>query len=65
MKAAQIREFRDDELTEKLEELQKRLFELRVQSVTEKIEDTCAKRNVRRDIARVRTIIKERQREGQ
>ncbi|MBN1125707.1 MAG: 50S ribosomal protein L29 [Sedimentisphaerales bacterium] len=64
MKAAQLRELRDDELTEKLDELQKRLFELRVQSVTEKMEDTCAKRNVRRDIARVRTIIKERQRKG-
>lgn len=61
MKVSQIRELRDDELTQQLEELERRLFEIRAQAVTEKIEDSCARRNVRRDIARIKTIMRERQ----
>jgi len=61
MKGSEIRELRDDELALRLEELERRLFEIRAQSVTEKIADSCAKRNVRRDIARVKTIMRERQ----
>jgi large subunit ribosomal protein L29 len=61
MKASEIRELRDDELVLRLEELERRLFEIRAQSVTEKIADSCARRNVRRNIARIKTIMKERQ----
>lgn len=49
-----------DELNVKMGELEKHLFDLRSQSVTEKLENTKAIINVRRDIARIKTIMRER-----
>jgi large subunit ribosomal protein L29 len=46
-----------DELESKLEELERHLFDLRSQAVTEKLENSKAVINVRRDIARVKTIM--------
>ena len=60
MKAKQYREMGIDELEGELEELQKHLFDLRAQAVTEKLENSKAIINTRRDIARVKTIIRER-----
>ena len=60
MKAQQYREMNSNELEDTLEELQRHLFDLRSQAVTEKLENSKAVVNVRRDIARVRTIIRER-----
>ena len=60
MKAKQYREMAAGELTGKLEELQKSLFELRSQSVTEKLENSHAVGNVKRDIARINTILNEK-----
>jgi large subunit ribosomal protein L29 len=59
MKAKQFREMSSDELVEQLEEKQKHLFDLRSQAVTEKLENCKAVINTRRDIARLKTIIKE------
>jgi large subunit ribosomal protein L29 len=64
MKALQLRELRPDELTEKLEDLHKKLFSLRAQAVTEKLENTNAVKNVRRDIARVKTLMRESELKG-
>jgi large subunit ribosomal protein L29 len=50
---------RSDELGDKLASLQKQLFSLRAQAVTEKIENVNAAKNIRRDIARIRTILRE------
>lgn len=61
MKAKQYREMAVGELSGKLEELQKSLFELRSQAVTEKLENCHAVKNVRRDIARINTILNEKQ----
>ena len=60
MKARQYREMNIDELEDKLEELKKHLFELRAQAVTEKLENSKSVINVRRDIARLNTVIRER-----
>ena len=60
MKAKQYREMAAGELSGKLEELQKSLFELRSQSVTEKLENSHAVSNVKRDIARINTILNEK-----
>jgi len=60
MKAQQYREMSPDELESKLEELEKHLFDLRSQAVTEKLENSKAIINNRRDIARVKTIMQER-----
>ena len=60
MKAQHYREMIADELESKLEELQRHLFDLRSQAVTEKLENSKAVTNVRRDIARIITVIRER-----
>lgn len=59
MKAQQYREMSPDELEGKLQELQRHLFDLRSQAVTEKLENSKAVVNVRRDIARLKTIIRQ------
>ena len=60
MKAQHYREMRPDELSSKLEELKRHLFDLRCQSVTEKLENSKAVTNIRRDIARLKTVMRER-----
>jgi len=59
MKAQNYREMSHDELDDKLQELQRHLFDLRSQAATEKLENSKAAANVRRDIARLKTIIRE------
>ncbi len=60
MKAQHYREMSQDEVESKLEELQRRLFDLRSQAVTEKLENSKAALNVKRDIARLKTIMREK-----
>jgi len=60
VKAKQVREMTGDELQSSLADMEKRLFELRSQAVTEKLENSKAIINVRRDIARIRTVLRER-----
>jgi large subunit ribosomal protein L29 len=60
MKAQQYREMGPDELKEKLEELERHLFDLRTQAVTEKLENPKSVTNVRRDIARIKTVLHEK-----
>ena len=61
MKAQLYREMNPDELVIKLEELEKHVFDLSSQSVTEKIENNKAIKNAKRDIARIRTVMREKQ----
>ncbi len=65
MKATQIRELRSDERQEKLDECQRKLFELRCQAVTENLENRHAIRDIRRDIARLKTIMRQEELKGQ
>jgi len=60
MKAQQYREMSPDEFDDKLQELRRQLFDLRSQAVTEKLENSKAIINVRREIARLKTIMRER-----
>jgi large subunit ribosomal protein L29 len=60
MKVQHYREMTPDELEGRLEELQRHLFDLRAQAVTEKLENSKAVINVRRDIARIKTVMRER-----
>lgn len=62
MKAKDYHEMSTDELDDRLGELERNLFDLRTQAVTEKLENSKAIRNIRRDIARLKTIICERNR---
>ena len=59
MKAQNYREMSPDELEHKLEDLQKQLFDLKAQSVTEKIENSRLLTNTRREIARIKTVLRE------
>lgn len=65
MKPSEIRDMRPDERAEKLGEMKKHLFNLRSQAVTENLENRHAIRNARRDIARIKTIIRQEQVKGQ
>ena len=61
MKAGELREFTDEELQRKGQELVEELFNLRFQLATGQIENVGRLTAVRRDIARVKTIQRERQ----
>jgi large subunit ribosomal protein L29 len=60
MKATELREQSDDELQSKLTELVEERFRLRFRSATEAIENPMRFRALRRDIARIRTVLRER-----
>jgi ribosomal protein L29 len=55
MKAKEVHKLSDEEIKAETQRLRQRLFELRTQGVTEKIQDTSQFRAVRKDIARVLT----------
>ena len=61
MKASNLKEMSTEELELKLEEIQRHLFGLRSQAVTEKLENTMSVANTKRDVARIKTIIRQRQ----
>ncbi len=55
-----LRQKDPEALQQELSTLQRELFDLRQQSVTQKIEDTSKSRRTRRNIARVKTIMKQK-----
>jgi large subunit ribosomal protein L29 len=61
-KIADLRPKTDDELTDQLAELQKEAFNLRFQAASGQLEDTARVRIVRRDIARIKTLLNDRRR---
>lgn len=61
MKAKEIRELSVEELEVKLVELKKDLFNLRLQLATNQLENPTRIADVKRDIARVNTILREHQ----
>ena len=60
MKANEIRELSVDDVKARLEELVKERFNLRFRSATESIENPMRFRHIRRDIARLQTILREK-----
>ena len=60
MKAVEIRKLSESELNKKLFDLQSELFNLRFQMATGQLENPAAIGNVKKDIARVKTIQTER-----
>lgn len=61
MKAQEIRKLSDQELNNKLDSLKEELFNLRFQAATGQIENFASIGAVKQDIARVKTIITERE----
>ncbi len=62
MKASDVRAKTDDELAGDLDNLGKEIFNLRFQRANGQLENTARVRQVRRDIARIKTILGERRR---
>jgi large subunit ribosomal protein L29 len=60
MKAGDIRVKTEDELTSELDNLSKEIFNLRFQRANGQLENTARVRQVRRDIARIKTVLGER-----
>jgi large subunit ribosomal protein L29 len=60
-KAADIRELSDDEIRDQLTQKQEELFRLRFRSATQQLENPALIKSLRRDVARMRTILRERE----
>jgi large subunit ribosomal protein L29 len=60
MKASQFRDQTAEELQDKERELSEQLFALRLQKVTGQLEKPARVREVRRDLARVMTVLREK-----
>lgn len=65
MRARQLRELRDEELQQQLAQATEERFRLKFRSATEAIEDPSRLRALRREIARIRTVMRERARGAQ
>jgi large subunit ribosomal protein L29 len=64
MKTKEIREKSSEQLNVELAEKTRHLFDLRTKSVTEKLEDTSQLGKAKRDIARIKTILRQRETEA-
>jgi large subunit ribosomal protein L29 len=61
MKTKEIRELTDAEAQAKLRDLRQEMFNLRLQQQTARLERASRIREVRRDVARLETVLRERQ----
>ena len=65
MKAKEIKEMTNDELVAKLAQLKEELFNLRFRHATGQLENPNVLNGVKKDIARVKTVIRERELKAQ
>jgi len=65
MTAAEIRDMTEDEMRGRMAELQEELFRLRFRSATQQLESTALLGALRRDVARLKTILRQRELAGQ
>ena len=64
MKVIDVRAKTDDELAEQLDVFGREIFNLRFQRANGQLENTARVRQVRRDIARIKTVLGERRRKA-
>lgn len=64
MKPSEVREYTNEELRERVAELKEERFRLRFQSSLMEIENPALLGTLRKDIARIMTVLNEREREG-
>jgi large subunit ribosomal protein L29 len=60
MKAADLRELTTEELQAKLKELEEEVFNLKFQVASQQLENTARLKDSRRDIARLKTVMREK-----
>ena len=61
MKAKELKNLSVEDLNKKLNELKKDLFMLRMQHATDQLDNPMQLANVKKDIARIKTIIREKE----
>ncbi|MDO5715229.1 MAG: 50S ribosomal protein L29 [Tissierellia bacterium] len=61
MKTKEIRQLSSEELNKKVNELKNELFNLRFRLATGQLDNPSSIKNVKKDIARVKTILRERE----
>lgn len=61
MKAVELREMSYNELVEQLGESKEELFNLRFQLATNQLDNTTRIRDIKRDIARIRTVMSQQE----
>jgi large subunit ribosomal protein L29 len=64
MKASQLRDLTQPELEAKATELRGELFSARIKKATGQLENNALLRKLRRDVARVQTVLRQRQEAG-
>jgi large subunit ribosomal protein L29 len=64
MKAAEIRELTTDDLRVRVQDLDDQLFRLRIQKSMGQLEAPAKVRQVRRDLARMKTILREKEQQA-
>jgi large subunit ribosomal protein L29 len=60
VKVEKIRELKSEELQTRVEELEEEIFRARIQKETGQLDHMGKVRNLRRDLARVKTVLRER-----
>jgi large subunit ribosomal protein L29 len=63
--APEIRDMTDGEIQDRIEQLQEERFRLRFRSATQQLENPMLLRNLRRDISRLKTVLRERELQNQ
>ncbi len=61
MRAEEIREMSNDDIAARIRDLEEEQFRLKFRSATEPLEDPLRLRGLRRDIARLKTVLHEQQ----
>jgi len=64
MRNKEIRELSDEEIGARISELEEERFNLRFRSATQPLEDPLRFRVIRKDVARLKTVLRERELEG-
>jgi large subunit ribosomal protein L29 len=64
VKGNEVRELTDQEIAERIQQLQEERFRLRFRSATQQLENPMLLRTIRRDIARLKTAQRERELNG-
>jgi large subunit ribosomal protein L29 len=62
---SEIRDMTDDEIRDRIEQLQEERFRLRFRSATQQLENPMLLRNLRHDISRLKTVQRERELQNQ
>ena len=65
MKPAEIRDMADGEIVDRIEQLQEERFRLRFRSATQQLDNPMLLRNLRHDISRLKTVLRERELQNQ